>query len=189
MQIAGVILAGGNSERFGSDKAAALLNGRAMITHVAERLEPQVERIAIAGAKQAYSLPYPLLEDGPRPARGPLAGVLASLQWANSHGFSHLVTAPCDVPHVPLNLVLLLSQHDTERPVVLESKHGPEAACALWPVTLAPHVAAHLEAARSKSLIGMLESSQALVVPVSADQLDGSFANINTPDDLAALKG
>ena len=187
MSIAGVILAGGASRRFGTDKAAALVGGRLMIACVAERLAPQVEAVAIAGASQTYGLPYPLLDDAPYPSKGPLAGLLAGLKWAIAGGYSHVVTVPCDVPELPRNLVELFGRRGGAHAVVLKSRQKLEAACALWPVTLVSQVTDRLEAGRSLSLTGMLEAAEARTVLVSDDVLDGSFANINTPSDLAAL--
>ncbi|MGD1935916.1 MAG: molybdenum cofactor guanylyltransferase [Candidatus Phaeomarinobacter sp.] len=186
--VAGVILAGGASRRFGADKAAALLDGRPMIAHVATRISPQVDAIAIAGAQKAYGLPYPVLGDGAYHAKGPLAGLLAGLRWAAAEGYSHAATVPCDVPQLPLNLLALLTQPATNNPVVLQSEHGTEAACALWPVALAPKVTDRLDEGQSLSMTGMLEASNAHVVPVSPERLDGSFANVNTTEDLAALQ-
>ena len=49
MRVLGAIIAGGQSRRFGSDKALAVIDGRPMIAHVTEALRPQVEMVAICG--------------------------------------------------------------------------------------------------------------------------------------------
>ena len=77
-RIVGAILAGGASRRFGRDKAAIMLDGLLMITHVANRLERQVSDVAIVGSATDYGLPYPLLGDGEHAGKGPLAGLAAA---------------------------------------------------------------------------------------------------------------
>jgi molybdopterin-guanine dinucleotide biosynthesis protein A len=184
---AGIILAGGASRRFGADKAATLIEGRPMIAHVAERLAPQVAALAIAGADQTYALACPLLEDGPHATKGPLAGLAAGLSWALENDFTHVVTSPCDVPLLPRNLVRLLSSRGQLSPAVLKTPRGIEAACAMWPVAVLSRVEDRLQAGKSLSMTGLLEAAGACVIPVQADDLDGSFININAPDDLAQL--
>ncbi len=186
-RIAGIILAGGASRRFGTDKAATVIEGRPMIAHVADRLGPQVASIAIAGANQTYALACPLLEDGAHATKGPLAGLAAGLSWALGNDFTHVVTAPCDVPLLPRNLVRLLSSHGQTSPAVLETPRGIEAACAMWPVSVFSKVEDTLQAGKSLSMMGLLEDAGASVIQVQAGDLDGSFININAPDDLAQL--
>jgi molybdopterin-guanine dinucleotide biosynthesis protein A len=63
MRIAGLILAGGESRRMGTDKALVTLSGRPMIEHVIARLGPQVEALAISAngdpARFGPSCPMP----------------------------------------------------------------------------------------------------------------------------------
>ncbi len=186
-RIAGIILAGGASRRFGADKAATLIEGRPMIAHVAGRLSPQVEALAIAGADRTYALACPSLDDGAHATKGPLAGLAAGLSWALENDFTHVVTAPCDVPLLPRNLVHLLSSHGQTSPAVLETPRGVEAACAMWPVSVFPTVEERLTAGESLSMMGLLEAAGASVIQVQADDLDGSFININAPHDLTRL--
>ncbi|MEO0961959.1 MAG: molybdenum cofactor guanylyltransferase [Pseudomonadota bacterium] len=185
--IAGIILAGGASRRFGTNKAATLIEGRPMIAHVADRLAPQVATLAIAGADQSYALACPLLEDGAHATKGPLAGLAAGLSWALENNFTHVVTAPCDVPRLPRNLVRLLASHSQKTPAVLKTPRGIEAACAMWPVSVLPEVRDRLQSGTSLSIVGLLDTAGTSVIQVQEDDLDGSFININTPDDLAKL--
>lgn len=185
--LAGIILAGGGSQRFGTDKAAALLDGCPMIAHVASRLSSQVQDIALAGAQHSYGLPFELLDDGVHANKGPLAGVASGLGWAAGKGYSRVVTVPCDVPRLPGNLVSLLQTNDPSRPVALKTERGVEAACAMWPVRLLPQVMQKLSTAGSNSIMAMLEAGNAQTIHVSDEVLEGSFANINTPGDLAKL--
>jgi molybdopterin-guanine dinucleotide biosynthesis protein A len=104
----GVILAGGRSSRFGADKALALLQGKPLAAHVAERLGPQVDQMALNTNKDAAAyavLGLPVFADANGGYEGPLAGALAALAYARERGFEELITAPCDVPALCAGLV------------------------------------------------------------------------------------
>jgi molybdopterin-guanine dinucleotide biosynthesis protein A len=86
-----------------------------------------------------------------------------------------------------MNLLTLLGPPD-DAPHVLAVDDRLEAACALWPVGLATQVEAQLTGDGKLSLTRALLDGKAVVRHVTARDLDGSFANINTPDDLDQLK-
>ena len=99
MKILGAIIAGGKSSRFDGDKGAALLNGRALIDHVADGLRPQVAALVIVGRDwQGLSR----IEDRPASDMGPLAGLCGALHYAAANGFDAVITAGCDVLPVPI---------------------------------------------------------------------------------------
>lgn len=186
MAIAGVILAGGASRRYGRDKAAVKIDGKMMIAHVAARMAPQVAALSVAGAQNDYGLDFPYLLDGVYQGKGPLAGLAAGLAWAREMAASHLLTAPCDVPQLPTNLVELLGS-GSPVPVALETERGIEAACALWPLSAANHIVSLLEAGENLSLRRALGDLGAHVKKIEAKELEGSFANINRPEDMKQL--
>lgn len=184
---AGLIYAGGESTRFGTDKADALLSGRRLIDHVADRLSPQVSALAIAGPAIIGS--FVNLEDGDHAGKGPVAGLLAGLQWAATlPDVAWLVTAPCDVPLLPKNLVDLLSKSQTDRPSVLTVEGHWQTGCALWPVTATATIEQLLVAGADLSLHAALKQQDAQVFDVDTEALEGSFANINTQTDLTDLE-
>ena len=86
----GVILAGGQATRMGGgDKGLLALGGTPLLSHVIARLEPQVAGLALnangdAARFEAFGLP--VLPDTIAGFAGPLAGVLAGLDWAAGHG-------------------------------------------------------------------------------------------------------
>jgi molybdopterin-guanine dinucleotide biosynthesis protein A len=110
--VAGVILAGGLARRMGGgDKGLIRLGGKAILDHVIDRLKPQTEALIInangeASRFAAYGLP--VVADSIEGSAGPLAGVLAGLDWAAERGFSHIVTAATDTPFFPRDLVARL---------------------------------------------------------------------------------
>jgi molybdenum cofactor guanylyltransferase len=102
MKLLGAILAGGQSRRFGSDKAEALFEGRSLLDHVADGLRPQVEALVVAGRT------WPGLSsvaDLPVSGLGPLSGLAGALDHAQQYGFGAVLSSGCDVLGLPDNLV------------------------------------------------------------------------------------
>lgn len=133
--VLGAILNGGQSRRFGSDKALALMpDGQPMIAHVVARMASQCGQLAVCGRPWGG---LPALEDRPRPGLGPLAGLCAALAFAKRHGHSAVLCAPCDMPDMPSGLIAALSPG----PAVVEGQW----LLGLWPVALAPVLHRFLE--------------------------------------------
>lgn len=171
MTVLGAILAGGKSVRFGADKAAALVDGRALIDHVADALAPQVDALVLCGRT------WPGLTsivDRPAPDLGPLGGLCAALHHAADQGFDHVLTAGCDVLPVPADLRALLAG-DGAATVVGQQLFG------YWPAALAERLDAHLAAGTDRSIRGWIAACGARAVAI-----DTPLANLNTPADLDA---
>ena len=104
--ITGVILAGGLGTRMGgADKGLQLFKGQTLVSHIAQRLAPQVDRLLInanRNTSQYADLGYPLISDLITGFAGPLAGLQAALSVADTEW---VVTVPCDSPNLPLDLV------------------------------------------------------------------------------------
>lgn len=98
MRRLGAILAGGASRRFDGDKAAALLDGKALIDHVADGLRPQVDALIVAGRDWPGIL---RVDDAPEAGLGPLGGLCGALEYAKANGFALVVSHPCDLLPVP----------------------------------------------------------------------------------------
>ena len=101
-RLLGAVLAGGQSRRFGSDKALAELDDRPLIAHAAAALAPHVETVAICG--RAFG-DYVALTDRPAPGLGPLGGLAAALRHAANAGYDAVLSIGCDIPTLPRNLV------------------------------------------------------------------------------------
>ena len=118
MQAVGVILAGGRATRMGGgDKGLLPLGEARLLDHVVGRLAPQVAALALNangdGARfAAYGLP--VVPDSLAGFPGPLAGVLAGLDWAAERGAELVVTAAADTPFFPRDLVERLLAMDVE---------------------------------------------------------------------------
>lgn len=196
----GVILAGGRARRMGgADKARLVLGGRSLLAHVVARLEPQCAPLAVSfngdpARLAGHGLPEgtPVLPDAPLPGAepfpGPLAGLLAALDWAAGLGAPCVVTAAVDTPFLPPDLVTRLrAEVSGDGPAVAASPDGDgrlrrHPTFGLWPVALRDDLRAALAAGERK--LGLWAERQgARIVAFPADPRD-PFFNVNTPEDL-----
>ncbi|APE42629.1 molybdenum cofactor guanylyltransferase MobA [Sulfitobacter alexandrii] len=189
----GVILAGGQATRMGGgDKGLLGLGGRTVLDRVIERLSPQIADLALNanGDPARFSaLGLPVLPDSIGGYAGPLAGVLAGLDWAAERGAETIVTAAADTPFFPCDLVpqLLLASEGMAQPLVLAATPDPERGRArhptfgLWPVGLRDDLRASLEEGTRKVVLWTDRHGgrEALFPDPEA------FFNINTRADLS----
>jgi molybdenum cofactor guanylyltransferase len=189
LRIFGVILAGGQALRMGgTDKAFVSLAGRPLLAHVLDRLEPQVERVLISAngdPARFAGFGCPVVPDGA--PQGPLSGVLAALTAAAAMGATHVVSTPVDTPFLPGDLVpqlLLAAEGSPEGLALVTDSTGDHPATALWPVGLAPALAAFLATGEAK--VTRFTDAHHATRAVFADP--GAFLNLNTPEDLAAAE-
>lgn len=187
----GVILAGGQARRMGGgDKGALILDGRTMLDRVIDRLGPQVDRLVLNANGDPerfaeYGLPVcaDTLPDYP----GPLAGVLAGMEWAAANGYTQIVTAAADTPFFPTDLAERLTRASdrASTPIALAATHEEgrtvrHPTFGLWPVNLRADLRAALEGGLRKVVLWTDKHGAA-----TAAFDDGAFFNVNTPEDLA----
>lgn len=191
----GVILAGGRATRMGGqiDKGLLELGGQTLLAHVIDRLEPQVGGLALNanGDPERFSrFGLPVVSDSIEGAAGPLAGVLAGLDWAAARGAETIVTAAADTPFFPCDLVpqLLLASEGMDNPLVLAATPDPKRGImrqptfGLWPVALREDLRAALQGGMRKVVI-WTEKHEARQAVFPVGRVD-PFFNVNTPDDL-----
>ncbi|MGB3406999.1 MAG: molybdenum cofactor guanylyltransferase MobA [Jannaschia sp.] len=188
----GVILAGGRATRMGGgDKGRLALKGRTLIARVIDVLAPQVDRLALNanGDPGRWSdLGLPVLPDTAGDHPGPLAGVLAGLDWAASVGCPHIVTAAADTPFLPPDLVprLLLSVGPSGLALAATRDGGrvwPQPTFGLWPVALREDLRNAL-AEGTRKVLHWTDRHDAGLAVFATEPWD-PFFNVNTPDDLA----
>ncbi len=185
MRIFGVILAGGGGRRMGgADKATLRLAGRSLAAHVVDRLEPQVERLAISAngdPARLSALGLPVLAD--TQSQGPLSGVLAALDWAVPRGATAVVTVAVDTPFFPGDLVpRLILASDPSGMALARSGGNDHPTFALWPVGLRDDLRAFLASGAKASVRAFADARGAGRADFPED---GAFMNLNTPDDLS----
>jgi molybdenum cofactor guanylyltransferase len=191
---AGVILAGGRASRMGGgDKGLLPLGGRTILDRVVERLAPQVEGLALnanGDPSRFAALGLPVIADAADDRPGPLAGVLAGLDWAAGEGATHVVTVAADTPFFPGDLVpqLLLAAEAQGKPIALAATPGPAGGLVrhptfgLWPVALREDLRAALDAGVRK-VVAWTDSHGTALAAFPVDRGD-PFFNVNTPEDL-----
>ena len=191
-QIAGIILAGGRASRMGGqDKALVELAGSRMIRHAVDRLAPQVSPIAISsneGAErfEGFGLPVLADEDDRRP--GPLAGVLAGMEWAAAltPPARAVVSVAVDTPFFPADLVArLAAASDGLTRIAMASSGGARhPTFALWPVALAEPLRRFIKGGTLK--VGLFADSHGCtLVDFALSEGRDPFFNVNTQADLA----
>ena len=145
MNILGLLLAGGQSRRMGGgDKARRLLGGRPLLQRVIDRMRPQVAALILnANGDPARFAGFglPVVPDSIPDFAGPLAGILAGLDWAAAHRPECPVIASVatDAPFLPENLVSNLHQGMAAEGAELAcaaSAGQPHPVIGLWPVRL-----------------------------------------------------
>ena len=204
-RIAGVILAGGLARRMGGgDKALKPLAGQPLLSHVIDRLGPQVEALALnANGDPARFAGFglPVLADTVPGFVGPLGGVLAGMRWARARGMTHVASAAADTPFFPRDLAprLEAAAAGQAQPLVLAAtpKRAEETKSmsrsglirhptfGLWPVALRDDLRAALRDGLRKVVLWTERHDGREAV---FDDPGDPFFNVNTPDDLATAR-
>jgi molybdopterin-guanine dinucleotide biosynthesis protein A len=185
--ICAVVLAGGKARRMGGgDKPLLQAGGVSLLAQIVGRLAGQVEAMAISanadpGRFVAFGLP--VLADGAFVGQGPLAGILAGMDWAASLGAEQLLSIPGDTPLIPADLAHQLAPG----PAFAVSGGRLHPAVGLWPVTFRETLLQRLSQPGSRSVRGFAETIGARQVEFSITSGD-PFLNANTPADLAEIR-
>ena len=189
--IAGLVIAGGRSTRFGGEKAVALYAGRPLLLWATDRLQRACAVVAVNArpdtetAALAVSAGFPVLHDEAGDPDGPLAGVKAGLRWAKGMGARALAVSPCDAPRLPPDLFVRLVEAAGQGAAFAETAEGRQPLCALWPVSALEVVTRALADGAHPATWRLLEELGAARVRF---EVPADFANLNTRADLAQLE-
>lgn len=178
----------------GGDKGMLRLGGTTLLGHVLARLGPQCGQLAInANGDPARFSPFglPVLADTLPDFPGPLAGVLAGLDWAAENGAEAIVTAAADTPFLPRDLVARLADAAAEKKVPIALATSPDETGAprrhptfgLWPVSLREDLRAELSGGLRK--IVLWTERHGYATALFAASPSDPFFNVNTPQDMA----
>jgi molybdopterin-guanine dinucleotide biosynthesis protein A len=195
MRIAGIVLAGGLARRMGGgDKGLRLLGGRTLLDWVIERARPQVVALALnanGDPARFAALGLEIVADPIPGFAGPLAGVLAGLDWAagSDGAVTHVASFASDAPFFPRDLVARLAGAVAE---------GADLACAasdgqahpvfgLWPVALRQDLRHALEEEGIRKVDHWTARHRLAQVAFPVAGVD-PFFNANRPEDLAAAE-
>jgi molybdenum cofactor guanylyltransferase len=186
-RVAAVILAGGGAKRMeGQDKPWLLVGGAPMAARILATLRADGHAVAIsANADPARFAEFavPVLPDGQFRGEGPLAGVLAGLEWAAGIGADALLTVPGDTPFVPRGLAAALAPP----PACAMSQGRAHHLVALWPLACRGELRRLLSVPGRRDIANFARAIGMRRVDFAAGACD-PFLNVNTPDDLAAAQ-
>lgn len=196
--IAGVVLAGGLATRMGGgDKALLPLGNATLLDLVLARFSPQCDLLALnanGDPSRFARFGLPVITDPIAGHLGPLAGILAGLDWAATHGVDAIVTVAADTPFLPRDLVARLRATARSQAARIALAASPDAdgivrshpTFALWPVALRDDLRAELLTGTRK-VVHWAHKHGAVLAEFSAVPFD-PFLNVNTPADLAAAQ-
>jgi molybdenum cofactor guanylyltransferase len=190
--ILGLILAGGLSTRMGGgDKGLRAIGGIPILTRVLKRIAPQVDRLAInanGDPERFLDFELPVIADDLAEFPGPLAGVLAGMDYAaEMTTASHILSVAADCPFLPLDLATRLKavmQLHNARITVAHSGGYAQPTIALWDVRLRHD----LRVALTTEGLRKIDKFTARYPLAKAEWLTepfDPFFNANSPDDLA----
>ena len=192
----GLILNGGLGRRMGgADKGLVPLGGRPMLARAIDRLKPQCAALALSAngdPARFASFHLPVLADRPPAFAGPLAGILAGLEWAGAlrPPAAYVASLPADTPFVPKDFVARL--HGARRAlgadVALAVSDGHmHWLAALWPAALAADLRRALEVESARKVESFAARHRLALAEWPSEPYD-PFFNINTRRDLDAAE-
>ncbi|RLP24955.1 molybdenum cofactor guanylyltransferase MobA [Mesorhizobium sp. YM1C-6-2] len=188
-----VVLAGGLGRRMGGgDKPMREIGGRTILEHVIERLERQCDGLVLnANGDPARFARFglPVVADTIEGYPGPLAGILAALEWtaANRPGIEWVVSAAGDCPFLPRDLVARLQQaRSAEGADLAVAASGGQAhpVIGLWKVALRDELRHALIDEDLRKIDRWTARYRLATVAWPVEPVD-PFFNANTVDDLA----
>lgn len=180
-----IILAGGNSQRMGSDKARLIIDGQPLLHSVAATMGKLFASVVLSVRQPRNDIDLPQYCDD-RAYAGPLAGLLGGMEriatpWA--------FVIACDMPFVAVEMVELLALRRGRCQAVVPVAHGyPQPLAAFYARSALDDIGVHLSSGGKPSMRAVLEKLQVRYVHDaelrSADPLLHSFIDLDTPEDF-----
>jgi molybdenum cofactor guanylyltransferase len=191
--IPGILLAGGLARRMGGgDKPMRSIAGRTILARTIARLAPQCDGLILnANGDPARFAAYglPVIADSVADFPGPLAGILAGLDWVAAHrpDVGWMLSAAADCPFLPRDLVARLHRARTEQNAqlaVAASGGQLHHVIGLWSVALREELRHALVVENARKVERWAARYPLATVTWPTEPLD-PFFNANTPDDIA----
>lgn len=183
-----VILSGGLSSRFGSNKALAKLDGKRLVDQLIERLSLQTTAPIVINApdENTYGLPNnDFIADEVGDRLGPLAGIHAALTWAEQHGYQSVCTTPVDTPFVPQNFVSIMTS--VRAPVIASFAGKYHPIHGAWPVSLKQSLETGISSGM-RAVMSWVDTLDATILDFAEFCESDPFININRPNDIAVIE-
>lgn len=194
-RIVGLVLAGGLATRMGGgDKGRlALTDGHSLLDEALARLRPQIDQIVLnanGDPARFADLGLPVVADALDGYLGPLAGVLAGLDWAAENGATHVASVAADTPFFPRDLVSRLGASGGAQGLAIAAsadeggKVWRQPTFGLWPVALRDDLRRALRDEAIRKIVIWTDRHNAGMAQFDPTEGVDPFFNVNTPDDL-----
>ena len=194
--IVAVLLAGGLARRMGGgDKCLREVAGRPLLSHVIERILPQVDHVVLNanGDPERFSeFGLPVIADVVEGNAGPLAGILTGLDWAARHvtECEWVVSVPTDAPFLPMDYVarMMAAIEDEDAELACASTNGrTHPVAGLWALRLMLELRSALIDEDIRKIDQWTVRYRLADVEFSSEPID-PFFNANRPEDLKAAE-
>lgn len=175
----GILLAGGESRRFGSDKRFAIYRGKTFIERCLETLMRCFDEVYISAEKGFKYINFPIIEDYEK-YRGPLFAIIGVMERVKSEGF---IFTTVDMPFVSDKTLNLLKDYLEHYPLVCMDVDGDLS----FPIGIRRKCLSGLKGwvlSGEKSLFKVLQREGVRTIKVNKNL---EFININTPEDLKSI--
>ena len=192
----GLILAGGLARRMGGgDKARITIGGKTILDRVLATMTPQCERLIInanGDPARFADTRLPVVADSVPDFAGPLAGILAGLDWAAAHApdVTDLASVPGDCPFLPSDLVARLTMARAEAKTPLACARSGDwrhPVVGLWPIALREDLRQALLVEGLHKIEIWTARHGVAIADWPVEPVD-PFFNVNTPEDVAAAE-
>ena len=174
IRLLGAVLAGGQSMRFGKDKASERLGELTLLEHAVHALQAQAETVIVVGRE---CLDVKWAPDWPKPGLGPLGGLCFALREGRAAGYDAVLSLLCDTPELPAGILEEVRRRSDNCFLAASPVIG------LWSCSLADDLAAYLVNDRKRSVHGWVSA-----IGASSILTVGSVPNVNRPSDLEDVR-
>jgi molybdopterin-guanine dinucleotide biosynthesis protein A len=183
----GIVLIGGTSRRFGSDKVVSPFRGKHLVEHVVDLIAPLFEDVILIGTKRPELNTFHIEEDA-LPGRGPLGGIYTALSVASTDQFFVFAS---DMPNLNRDFIsYMISAADDHDITIPLWRNGREPLHAVYHRRILPAMKDLLDKGRFR-IFDLLAIVDTLVIPEetirSFQDPETIFFNINTVQDKDRL--
>ncbi len=192
--IIGVILAGGKSSRFGSDKSLIKLGNKTLIEHALSKIEKDFNEILIVSNQHEFQILKKnifVINDYIDGQLGPLVGILSAMKWVkqNKRNYKWIASFPCDTPFFDTKVISELkkaSKNSSKKLFFLKSGEKRHNIFGLWSIELINILEKDIKNNYRKVEFWADKIGFENII-INADKFD-SFLNINTKEDFEKAK-
>jgi molybdopterin-guanine dinucleotide biosynthesis protein A len=179
--ITGIILAGGQSKRMGSDKGLIIYKGKKLVEYPVAVLNVICSKVLISSNSNAYKFLSLQLIPDIYPSIGPIGGIYSGLLASVT---SDNLFLPGDMPFVDQEILNILLGKKAEFEIIVPSVNSwPIPVCGYYNTSILPELEKQISTGKY-SLQDLIRNCNSLVIDIKDEKLVGKLKNINTREDL-----